>query len=189
VRADEVVAAAHGGNVLGVVRYTNTFAGPELCGGHPELTMHMTDDADEGFVELWTTGQPVESGAHGGISYAHDGEYLFCAGRVPPSGIYAEGAKAAYFSAFDVMQSLGYRRILRMWNFIDGINEDNAAGMEIYRDFVAVQLVGVALYGSRHSGCDLREGVVGGLCSMWGSRLLIMCCENDRIAGGCGCQD
>lgn len=130
------VQTAPGENLLGVVNYATTSRGPELCDGYPVLTMHMADSEEEGAVEVWTTPRPTKSGSHNGISYAHDGEYLFAVGRIPSSSIYMEPTRQAYADALYVMQSLGYPKIVRMWNYIHRINEDNVENLEIYRDFV-----------------------------------------------------
>jgi chorismate lyase / 3-hydroxybenzoate synthase len=130
------VQAAPGENILGVVHYATAGRGPELRDGHPVLTMHMTDSAAAGATEIWTTPRPTESGRHHGISYTHDGEYLFAAGRIPSSAAYTEGTRRAYADALYLMHSLGYPKIARMWNYIHRINDDNAESLEIYQDFV-----------------------------------------------------
>jgi chorismate lyase / 3-hydroxybenzoate synthase len=130
------VQTAPGENLLGIVNYATTSRGPELCDGYPVLTMHMADAVEECATEVWTTSRPTESGTHNGISYAHDGEYIFAAGSIPPSSIYTEVTREAYADALYVMRSLGYPKIVRMWNYIHRINEDNIENLEIYQDFV-----------------------------------------------------
>lgn len=131
----DVTGAALGGNVLGVVNYTTECTDPGVENGVLTFNLHMAHTADEAFAEVWRTERPVESGAHRGIAYAHDGEYLFIAGRIPPSGRYTEGTRAAYCAALELMDGLGYKNCFRMWNFVSDINGDNADGLEIYRDF------------------------------------------------------
>lgn len=97
--------------------------------------MPVARDATDAFVEVWTTGRPVRAGRRGGIAYGHDGEYAFCAGRVTPAARYAAAVRAGYLDAFHLLRELGYRHVLRMWNYIGGINEPNADGLETYRDF------------------------------------------------------
>jgi chorismatase len=77
----------------------------------------------------------VRAGQLGGIAYGHDGEYAFCAGRVTPAARYTAGVRHAYLSAFHLLAELGYRHVLRAWNFIGRINEPNADGLETYQDF------------------------------------------------------
>ncbi|MGP3923756.1 FkbO/Hyg5 family chorismatase [Streptomyces sp. 8N616] len=131
----DVPDARPGSRVLGLVNYSDTGTDPQSRNGHVELSIHMADSADKGFSEAWYTGRPTECGVRDGISYAHDGEYLFCAGRIPPATAYTEATRAAYSTIFDLIASLGYRNIFRMWNFVADINGDNAEHLEIYRDF------------------------------------------------------
>jgi chorismate lyase / 3-hydroxybenzoate synthase len=130
------VQTVPGANLLGVVNYSTTSLGPELRDGYPVLTMHMVNTEKEGAAEVWTTSRPTESGTHNGISYAHDGEYIFAAGHIPASAFYTEVTREAYADALYVMRSLGYPKIVRMWNYIHRINEDNVENLEIYKDFV-----------------------------------------------------
>lgn len=97
--------------------------------------MPVARDAGDAFVEVWTTGRPVHAGRRAGLAYGHDGEFAFCAGRLPPAGRYAATVRAAYLDAFHLLRELGYPYLLRMWNYIGGINEPNAEGLETYRDF------------------------------------------------------
>ncbi|MDI2032310.1 FkbO/Hyg5 family chorismatase [Saccharopolyspora sp. TS4A08] len=121
--------------VLGVINYTSGAGDPDISPGHLRFDLHMAHGTAEGFAEVWTTDRPVETGESGGIGYAHDGEHLLCAGRVPPSERYAEATRAAYTAMLELMESLGYQRCARMWNFVNDINADNADGLEVYRDF------------------------------------------------------
>jgi chorismate lyase/3-hydroxybenzoate synthase len=130
------VRTVPGENLLGIVNYATASRGSELCDGHPVLTMHMVDSPAEGATEVWTTSRPTESGSYNGISYAHDGEYIFAAGHIPPTSIYTEVTREAYADALYVIRSLGYPKIARMWNYIHRINEDNIENLEIYQDFV-----------------------------------------------------
>ncbi|GAA2357582.1 pteridine-dependent deoxygenase [Saccharopolyspora halophila] len=122
-------------NVLGVINYTSSAADPEVSRGHLRVDIHMAGSEADGFAEVWTTDRPVETGEFGGIGYAHDDEYLLCAGRIAPAEHYAEGTRVAYQAMLELMDSLGYKNCVRMWNFVNHINEDNSEGMEIYRDF------------------------------------------------------
>lgn len=122
-------------HVLGKVNYSTECQDPILRNDHPELSLHLAESKSHGFAELWTTPGTVETGERDGIVYAHDGDNLFCAGRVGPSDRYDAQTKSIYTSIFDLIGSLGYRSIFRMWNFVNHINQDNDDGLEIYRDF------------------------------------------------------
>ncbi|MEO6091337.1 MAG: FkbO/Hyg5 family chorismatase [Umezawaea sp.] len=121
--------------ILGVVKYTTECADPTAESGYPELSIHMVNSPNDGFAEVWTTDQPVESGEHNGIAYSHDGTYLLCTARIAPSTNYTAQTRTAYTDALDLMASLDYRKCFRMWNFVSDINGYNSRGLEIYRDF------------------------------------------------------
>lgn len=135
VPLDSPIRTELGTNVLGVVDFGTVSSGPGLADGHPRMSVHMVDDAAEGVAEVWRTSMPVTSGNHRGIGFSHDGEHMFCAGRVPASRTYTDDTREAYTAAFEVLLSHGYSNVFRMWNFIDRINQDNAENLEIYRDF------------------------------------------------------
>ena len=135
VSLKEVDAERPDDRTLGVVRYASRGSGPRIVEGSAELDVHMTDLREEGFAEVWTAGRRVDSGQRDGIVYADDGEYLFCAGRIPPGPRYTEATRDAYVNALDLMQSRGFTRCFRMWNFVNDINDRNADGLEVYRDF------------------------------------------------------
>jgi len=120
---------------LGVVRYAAAAAPPSIRGGRPALDVHVVRDPAHAVTEVWTSGRPVTADVRDGIAVGHDGEYAFCAGRVPPAARYAPGVRRAYLRAFGVLARLGYPYVFRMWNFVGRINEPNADGLEIYRDF------------------------------------------------------
>ena len=124
-----------GKNILGAVNYASGAAGPRIGDGFPELDIHMTDDEHEQFAEVWITEEQISHGARDGIGYAHDGEYFFCAGRIPPLPRYTEATRAAYVTMLDLLGEFGYDSVFRMWNFVGDINGDNAEGLEVYRDF------------------------------------------------------
>lgn len=144
----DVDEAAHGHRVLGAISYSAESTDPVVVDGRVELGLHMTSTPDDGFSEIWTTRRPVEAGEHNGVVYAHDGETLLCAGRIATSGEYTAATRAAYLTALGLMRELDYPTCFRMWNFVEGINADNAEGLEVYRDFCrgraeAFELAGV----------------------------------------------
>jgi chorismate lyase/3-hydroxybenzoate synthase len=117
---------------LGVVRFAGTSFNPVVKAGHPELTVHLADDG-LGFAEVWTSSHSVESGEHKAIAYAHDGEYLFCAGRIPPCDEHTYAARLAFLAALELAEKLGYRHVFRMWNYLQDLSP------QIYREFLIGQ--------------------------------------------------
>lgn len=99
------------------------------------MGVHLAGDGTDLVTEVWETDSPVVSGIYQDLAYAHDGEYLFCAGRVPENGSYREPVRNAYGAAFDLISKLEYPNVLRIWHFINHINHANAHSLEIYRDF------------------------------------------------------
>ncbi|BFU44961.1 FkbO/Hyg5 family chorismatase [Krasilnikovia sp. MM14-A1004] len=125
-----------GDHVLGRINYTTAASDPTVSGtGHPVLDLHMTAGPGGAFSEVWITRGPVSSGEHDGVVFAHDGEFLLCAGRVPQAATYAAATERAYLAALTLMRELDYRHCYRMWNFVNQINGPNADGLEVYRDF------------------------------------------------------
>lgn len=166
------------GRTLGVVKYTTECVAPTATGGYPELSIHMTNSADDGFAEVWATDQPVESGEHNGIAYAHDGEYLLCTGHIAPAREYSGGTRSAYTSALELMDSLGYRQSFRMWNFVNQINGYNARGLEIYRDFCQGRAEAFEQFSFDEAELPAATGIgsLGG-----GIAFYFLACRSDRV--------
>lgn len=118
---------------LGVVRFAGTSFNPVVRNGHPELTVFLAEDEPHGFAEVWTSSRGVESGEHKAIVYAHDGEYLFCAGRIPPCDEHTYAGRLAFRAALELAGKLGYHHVFRMWNYLQDLNP------RIYREFLLGQ--------------------------------------------------
>jgi hypothetical protein len=117
---------------LGVVRFAGTSFNPVLKAGHPELTVHLAEGGP-GFAEVWTTSRSVESGEHKAIVYAHDGEHLFCAGRIPPCNEHTYAGRLAFRAALELAGKLGYHHVFRMWNYLQDLTPQS------YREFLLGQ--------------------------------------------------
>lgn len=179
VSLKEIDAEPPLGAALGVVRYTSECSGPRVADGTAELSLHMTGPRESGFAEVWTAGRPVESGRREGIVYAHDGEYLFCAGHIPQGARYAEETKAAYVEALDLMDTLGFKNCFRMWNFVNDINGENADGLEVYRDFCRGRAEAFEQF--RFSGAELPAAT--GIGSLGGGiAFYFLACRSGAIA-------
>ncbi|MDC0766354.1 FkbO/Hyg5 family chorismatase [Streptomyces sp. HD] len=120
---------------LGVINYTTRHLGPVIRDGIPQLDIHMSHTTRDGFTEVWPAQGTVLSGEDRGIVHARDGVHMFCAGRMAPAPAYVKTARDAYMTALDLLASAGYTDVFRVWNVIGRINDDNAEGLEIYRDF------------------------------------------------------
>jgi chorismate lyase/3-hydroxybenzoate synthase len=87
-------------------------------------------------VELWRTGRPVSAAEKDGVSLALDGEVLVASLRLEAGRgeKVAEGARRAYGRLLSVSRKAGYGHLLRIWNFVPGINQEED-GQERYRHF------------------------------------------------------
>ncbi|MFK0249001.1 FkbO/Hyg5 family chorismatase [Amycolatopsis azurea] len=136
-------------NILARVAFEKNGFAPELHKGVPTLGVPMTTETEPGFQEVFAASGPVVAGREGNLVYAVDGRHLFCAVQVVERDVYRDAARIAYDSAFELATRLGYPNILRMWNLVGGIIDDNADGVEIYRDFCAGRSEAFALWSGR----------------------------------------
>jgi len=126
------LAPGAGGPRLGALTYLN---GPrsEAPEG-TELTVRM-GVAGEALTETWVAGEPVCGGAYAGLTYTGCRDFVFCVGRIEEAGEYADATRRMYEDLFTLLARLGYKRLVRVWNYIGDINGRNARGQEVYRDF------------------------------------------------------
>jgi chorismate lyase/3-hydroxybenzoate synthase len=99
------------------------------------MTVPMSRPGEPGYRETWRTASPPEVGSSGEILYACGDQIALCAAAVEHRRVYAPAVERRYREVFDLLRSRGYRRLLRVWNFIETINAANADGLEVYRDF------------------------------------------------------
>ncbi|MFC9398353.1 FkbO/Hyg5 family chorismatase [Streptomyces sp. NPDC057027] len=140
-----------GRHVLGRVDFTHEPFSPTLEAGHPAVGIQAAQSVEEGFAEVWTSDRPVETGRSGELSYAVDGEFLFCTARIPESDDYVDATEAVYTEAVELTRSLGYPQLYRIWHYISRINEENASGLEVYREFCVGRARALERYGMADS--------------------------------------
>lgn len=103
-------------------------AGPNMG---PDIGMGM-----ESPVELWTSDRPVDFDRDEGIGYARNGEFLF--GHIYVLEVELASMAAASFKVYArlaaFLERQGYPRLLRVWNFLSGINAGRN-DQERYRQF------------------------------------------------------
>jgi chorismate lyase/3-hydroxybenzoate synthase len=100
-------------------------------------------------AELWLADGAVHSGRSDTVRYAHDERFLFAAIELEErsfAGIEA-AAEAAYVTVRRFQQHSGFPHLLRMWNYLDAIN-DGEGDLERYRQFCV----------GRARGLDLQAG-------------------------------
>jgi chorismate lyase / 3-hydroxybenzoate synthase len=116
---------------LGRIIFGTTSGRPSIENGVPTLRMQMS----ERFIECWETSGLIHTGSFHDLVYAHNDEFLFCAGFIPASDHYTDATRTAYSHAFALLRELNFPKLFRMWNFIPQINGANHEGLEVYRDF------------------------------------------------------
>ncbi len=88
-------------------------------------------------VDAWCSDAPVAQGRCGSVRWAHNGHWLFGAVELDETATgasLAELAARAYREVFETLAHTGCAHLLRLWNYLPGINAD-AGGMERYRQF------------------------------------------------------
>ncbi len=87
-------------------------------------------------AEHWRSARPVETGQHGDVAFRSDGRFVF--GHLLleeiPGKTLETPAFHAYTSILAALQSFGGLHFLRIWNYVHGINRDQA-DLERYRAF------------------------------------------------------
>jgi len=87
-------------------------------------------------IEYWVAHGDVTAGRAGTVRYAHDEHFLFAAVELDEGehgGILA-AAEHAYRTILEFQQQSAYPHLLRMWNFMDRVNEGEG-DLERYRQF------------------------------------------------------
>ena len=81
--------------------------------------------------------QPVRAGQFGAIAYRESDELLFGTLHIalPASGDCAAAVRAAYGELFRLLTASGKPHMVRIWNYVPRITQNNAQGAEIYREF------------------------------------------------------
>jgi chorismate lyase / 3-hydroxybenzoate synthase len=113
--------------------------GPALAasGPHPTANIAMAQPGAAALVEMWTSRLPVRYGEANRIQYAADGELLF--GVVSEASSietddFERRVRKIYRDIFALTETQGYPHLLRMWNYIPGINH-HYDGVENYQRF------------------------------------------------------
>ncbi len=87
-------------------------------------------------LELWRVAEAVATGVDGDVHFAASAEFVSCFIDLDEQrygGIVA-AAQAAYRSMLEFQARSSHRHLLRIWNFIDSIN-DGEGDLERYRQF------------------------------------------------------
>ncbi|WP_295582712.1 hypothetical protein [uncultured Lamprocystis sp.] len=100
-------------------------------------------EGEEALCEVWYSQGVLESGCHNGIRY-REGETLLLgcltrneAAEVTPLGACAPlqaATQAAYEAVFELLESRGFKAVLRFWNYFPGVNRVSH-NLERYHQF------------------------------------------------------
>lgn len=153
------IDAPCGEDLLARIVFSDASGAPCIENGVPTLRLGMCDDARDGFAEIWTSAGPIRSGSFNDLVFAHDDEFLFCAGFIPVSDRYTEATRQTYGHAFALVGELAFPKIFRMWNFIPHINGANQEGLEVYRDFCRGRAVAFEQDYAHASGMPAATGI------------------------------
>lgn len=139
VRADGVAGylKEYEGHVLGLVAFGASLDALHQALKPAPLWVHIPVlGGHDASFEVWTSSNPVAECGQGNIKAATDGDVLFGSLQMEQ----AEGvelaalSRQAYLEIFAFMDGLGYRNLLRIWNYLPQINAPEN-GLERYRCF------------------------------------------------------
>lgn len=120
--------------------------------------------ATSNVAEVWWSDLPVLAGRCGDISFRRNGRVLIGWLRLAPGAEEAEGleetTRRAYDAILGFLAGSGHPHLLRVWNALPRINEDDG-GTERYRLFCAGRHAAFAAHGCRFDGDLPAASAVG----------------------------
>ena len=154
--------------MLAALRFGRTcaqFAAPLVI----DVALHPINGSPA--VEAWMASGPVHSGQSGLVRYAHDDERLFAVIEVDEAdlGGVRSAAAVVYNEMQRFQQASGFRHLLRMWNFLDAINQ-GAGDLERYREFCVGRAHGMMAFAAeRYPAASAigRQTPTGSLQVFW----------------------
>lgn len=159
---------------------------PCLCVALPRL------DAGDSHCEVWHGSGQLTSGKCGEIRYRHDDGVLFGVLEVPESMFAAgdgrtplqQATESAYRQVFTLLDTLHFPYLLRVWNYIAGINS-HSFGLERYRQFNqgrqdAFLAHGRDVVGNVPAACALGAAQGPLAIAFLAGRVAPLCIENPR---------
>lgn len=127
----EYASIVPAGGVLGVVRY-GTFVHLDF---EPPSPTVATPPLAVSSLEVWRSPFPVTYGRRGCVAFSRNGDVLFGA-VVAANGDLETLAERAYTSVLETIRAEGFPHLLRVWNYVRGINA-GAGEDERYKRFCA----------------------------------------------------
>jgi chorismate lyase / 3-hydroxybenzoate synthase len=101
-------------------------------------------------AEVWYAGGPVRAGRSGFVRYAHDDALLvgLVEGDERAYGGIRQTAETLYAAIRNFQQQCAFPHLLRMWNYLDAINE-GSGDTERYRQFCVGRALGLGMQAGR----------------------------------------
>lgn len=173
------------------------FSHPVLVCDAPDLPLLAVDMAlpsgDAPVCEIWHSHEPLQSGQRGPIRYRQGDTLLFGCMSLDeaigdPSGNACPplqaSTEAAYRSIFELLDTLGYPYMLRVWNYFPAINRESHA-LERYRQFnigrqEAFLARGRSVIGNVPAACALGSASGGLQIAFLAARVDMTGIENPR---------
>lgn len=112
------------------------YGGGDLALPCPVLDIPNAVLSGEPWLELWCAEGPVETCRRGRFEVAQAGDLLIAGGHWPLDGDLRGETHALYRELLGLAAEQGRPGLLRLWNYLPGINDDQA-GLERYRLFNA----------------------------------------------------
>ncbi len=103
---------------------------------HTDVHVYLPGLSTPCHYEIWETRDTLDEGNLGDITYRKNDDILFCKLQVPESSFQNvnELSNYAYEQVVSCAQQLGYPHLLRVWNYIKNIT-DQQDDMERYQSF------------------------------------------------------
>lgn len=123
------------------------FGKQDLSHGAPLVVdVRLTPLQENAPTELWLASGPVQVGRVGHVRYAHDEHLLFAVVELDEReyGGIRGATEAAYAAIRDFQAQTPFPHLLRMWNYLDAINEGDG-DQERYRQFCVGRALGLGL--------------------------------------------
>ncbi|MBA3588713.1 Rid family hydrolase [Methylibium sp.] len=103
----------------------------------PDVVAARRLDAGGARIDAWYGAAPLATGRCGDVRWQHDGHWLFGAielDEAQQGHSLAELTERAYRDIFATLRHTGCLHLLRLWNYVPGIN-GQSGGLERYRQF------------------------------------------------------
>lgn len=109
------------------------------------VDVHLQPYTPGDLAEIWRANGPVTVGRSGRVRFAHDEHFLFAV-LEEDERLHADiraATESVYTEIREFMQGCAFAHLLRMWNFMDAVN-DGPGDLERYRQFCVGRAHGLA---------------------------------------------